>query len=139
MSKRLKNLPPTEYTHRIVVCTPVDLIYDANQLACIVGESAADINTFTETTHTREGVEYACISTVVKDVFGGYLTTGLPDPPHAAEADRTAASLAFSRLNQEGQIVFDLDIAKDTSSHEMINRLGFIPIPHEDEDEEFIE
>ena len=121
----------TEYTHRLTVCTPMSRIDEANALACIVGEHEADIGTFTEATHTRDGVEYACISTVVKDVFDGYLTGDLPDPPHAAGVDRAAALSAFASIGQPTGIVMDL---RPRGKHvNVIQELGFEPIIEEDE------
>lgn len=122
----------SEYTHRLTVCAPLAELHAANQLACIVGESAADIETFTVATHTRDGVEYACVSTVVKDVFAEYLTGGLPDPPHAAEAERAAAERAFAGLNQPDGIVFELEPAEGSSAVATLDRLGFIAIEEEE-------
>lgn len=121
----------SEYTHRLTVCTPMARIDEANALACIVGESSADINTFTEATHTKDGVEYACISTVVKDVFGGYLTGDLPDPPHAAGVDRAAALSAFASIGQPDGIVMDLRPRGEYVT--VIQELGFEPFTEEDD------
>lgn len=121
----------TEYTHRLTVCAPLAELHAANQLACIVGESAADIGTFTVATHTRDGQEFACISTVVKDVFESYLTGGLPNPSHAAEADRDEALRVFAGLNQPDGIVMDL---RPRGKHvNVIQELGFEPVIEEDE------
>lgn len=125
----------SKYTHRATICAPVDKIYAANQLACIVGEHEDDIRTFTEPTHERDGVQYACVSTVVKDVFATYPSGGLPDPPHAAEADRDAAYAAFASLNQPGGLVYDLIPADTESPSDVLARLGMIPIPTEEDSE----
>lgn len=125
----------TEYTHRATICAPLDMLHEANQLACIVGEHEDDIRTFTEPTHERDEVEYACISTVVKQVFEDYPTQGLPDPPHAAEADREAAYAAFASLNQPGGIVYDLVLADTESVSDIFERLGMTPIPTEEDPE----
>lgn len=96
----------TEYTLQLTVCTPITSIDDANQLALIVGESAADVNTFQNATHTKDGVEYACISTVAKPVVASY-TGGLPTPEHAQGADYEAAIRAMHAvtwdLRERGQ------------------------------------
>lgn len=123
----------TKYTHRATICAPIAELYAANQLACIVGESAADIGTFTVATHTRDGVEYACISTVVKDVFASYTNNGLPDPPHAVDANRAEALRVFAGLNQPGGVVFELTDAATTTGADVLARLGFEPIIVEDE------
>lgn len=125
----------SEYTHRATICAPVDMLHEANQLACIVGEHEDDLRTFTVATHTRHGVEYACISTVVKAVFEDYPTQGLPDPPHAAEADRVAAYVAFASLNQPRGIVYDLTEAGGESPQDILTRLGMVPIPTDEDDE----
>ena len=87
----------TEYTLQLTVCTPMATIDDANQLALIVGESAADVNTFTHVTHEKDGVEYACVSTVAKPVVASY-TGGLPTPEHAQGADYEAAMRAMQAV-----------------------------------------
>lgn len=122
----------TEYTLRATICAPIEQLYEANQLACIVGENAADIGTFTGATHERDGQQYACVSTVVKPVFATYPSEGLPDPPHAAEADRAAAELAFAGLNQPDGIVFELEPAEGSSAVATLDRLGFIAIEEEE-------
>lgn len=123
----------TEYTLRATICAPIEQLYEANQLACIVGENAADIGTFTGATHERYGRQYACVSTVVKPVFAEYQSDGLPDPPHAAEADREAAERAVSSLNQAGGVVFVLTDAATTTGAQVLEDLGMKPIPNEEE------
>ena len=123
----------TAYTLRATICAPVDRIFAANQLACIVGEHEDDIMTFTEATHERDGIQYACVSTVVKDVFAVYPHSGLPDPPHAAAADREAAEEAFANLNKPDEIVYSLTLADGPSASEVLASLGFEPLPQEAE------
>lgn len=123
----------SKYTLRATICAPIDKLYEANQLACIVGEHEDDIRTFVEATHERDGVQYACVSTVVKDVFGVYPFEGLPDPPHAAAADRAAAEEAFRDLNKPGEIVYSLTLADGPSGSEILASLGFEPLPMEAE------
>lgn len=84
----------SEYTHRLTVCTPMHAIDDANQLALAAGESEADVNTFTEATHIKDGVEYSCISTVIKPVVAQWAATNtLPDKPW--DYDKEAAHRAI--------------------------------------------
>lgn len=84
----------TQYTHRLTVCAPISGLADANQLALAAGESEADVNTFTEPTHTKNGIEYACISTVIKPIVADWASTGtLPDKPWSY--DREAAQRAM--------------------------------------------
>lgn len=121
----------TEYTLRATICAPAHMIYEANQLACIVGESSADIGTFTHATHERHGVQYACVSTVVKPVFATYPSNGLPNPPHAAEADREAAQRAFASLNQPDGIAFLLTDASTSTGASALDALNMTPIAEE--------
>ena len=123
---------PTEYTMRLTVCTPIDSIDDANQLALIVGETEADVRTFSKATHTRDGIEYACISTVAKPVLSTY-TEGLPTPEHAKNADYEAAARAL------GRVVWDLRERNFSSPQNVIQELGFEPIRHDEIDDEPLE
>lgn len=84
----------TEYTYRLTVCTPMHTIDDANQLALAAGESPADVNTFVNATHTKDGVEYACISTVIKPIVAGWAQTAtLPDRPWQYDKDAAMRAL----------------------------------------------
>ena len=74
----------TQYTHLVTIAVPENLIEKANHLACIVGESAADINTFTFCGwQDSEGNPYAVASTVVKQIFLEAVS-GLPETPEHA-------------------------------------------------------
>lgn len=119
----------TEYTLRLTVCTPIDQIDDANQLALAAGESPADINTFKHATHTKDGEEYACISTVVKPVVSTY-TGGLPTPAHAEGADYEAAYRAME------SVTWDLRERNIENPVNVIAELGFEPIIIEEEEED---
>lgn len=121
----------TQYTHRITLAVPAAMIEQANQLACIMGESAADIETFQRAGwQDSDGNLYAVASTVVKPVFLGAATGVLPESPdHAAEADRALAQQALDTLNQAGgmQMVADVDPLEALAS------LGLTPVPEIDE------
>lgn len=121
----------TEYTHTVTIAVPEALILDANHLALLLGESAADIKTFQQTTYTDGTTEYAVAHTVVKDVFLQPTQTGtLPEtPPHAEGLlDREAAQRAFDTLNTSGGLL----MATDVDPHEQFAAWGLEPIPSEE-------
>lgn len=102
----------TEYIHRVTIVVPESLTEKANHLACIVGESAADINTFTSCGwQDSEGNLYAVASTVVKPVFLEAVS-GLPETPEHAigVADPELAQQALDTLNQPGGIQMIIDV-----------------------------
>lgn len=89
----------TAYTHRVTIICPESLIPDANQLALVVGESAADDQTFGAASYSDvDGNLYAVSSTVVTDTFQGKATTLLVAPAHAPGADLAAAGRAQAAL-----------------------------------------
>jgi len=121
----------TEYTHTVTIAVPEALILDANHLALLLGESAADIETLQQTTYTDGTTEYAVAHTVVKDVFLQPTQTGtLPEtPPHAeGMLDRDAAQRAFDSLNQPGGLL----MAVDVDPHVQFAEWGLEPIPSEE-------
>lgn len=90
---------PTAYTHRATIVCPEAMMTDANQLALVFGESAADDQTFnTATWQDASGNLYAVSSTVATGTFEGKATAPLETPDHAAEADLTAAGRAQAAL-----------------------------------------
>ncbi len=120
----------TEYTHTITLAAPSALIPDANHLALLLGESAADINTFRQATYTDGKVDYAVTHTVIKPVFLEPTQTGeLPVTPSHAEGlvDREAAQRAFDSLNQSGGI----QMAVDVDPHQQFADWGLERIPQE--------
>ena len=65
----------SEYIHRMSLIVPESMIPQANQLALIAGESAADVSTFSVADYQdADGNLYAVCSTVIKpivlDMFG---------------------------------------------------------------------
>lgn len=102
----------TQYIHRVTIVVPENLMEKANHLACIVGESAADINTFQEANwQDSSGNLYAVASTVVKPVFLETVS-GLPETPEHAigVADPALAQQALDTLNQTGGIRMVVDV-----------------------------
>lgn len=92
----------TQYTQRLTLSVPEALVPQANQLALIVGESAADANTFAQANwQDEQGNLYAVCSTVAKPVVTSLLGTTLKAdnlPPHAEGADLAAAQQAMDAI-----------------------------------------
>ncbi|MGM0614769.1 MAG: hypothetical protein ACQES7_04320 [Pseudomonadota bacterium] len=122
----------TQYTHTVTLAVPESLIDDANHLALLLGESSADINSFTHARYTDGVTAWAVAHTSVKSVFLAPTQTGElpPTPPHAEGLlDREAAQRGFDSLNSEGGIL----MAVDVDPHEQFKAWGLEPIPTEDE------
>jgi len=101
----------TEYTKRMTVAAPESLIEQANHLALIIGESAADIQTFQSANWQNEsGDLYAVCSTVAKPSVLSILDAGLPEalPAHAEAADIAKAQVALDAV-KAGVILLDVD------------------------------
>lgn len=131
----------TQYTHRLTLAVPEQLIPQANQLALIMGESAADVNTFTQASYEdTDGNKYAVCSFVSKPVVLGALSAGLPEtlPTHAEEADRDLALQALGLLTvfEEGYNIVSPDyllMAVDVPPQEALTKMGVtaIVVPEE--------
>lgn len=119
----------SEYSHTVTIVVPERLIPQSNHLACIMGESAADLKTFkVPAWQDAEGNLYAVASTVVKPVFLGAASGSLPQSPeHAFAADRELAQQALDTLNQTGgmQMIVDVDPL------DAIAGMGLTPIPED--------
>ena len=104
----------TQYTHTVLIAVPFELVDDANHLACVLGESSSDINTFITAAYEDEnGALYAAVYTVVKPVFLSPTATGtLPvTPDHGlGVVDRGKAQRAFDSLNKPGGIQMLVDV-----------------------------
>ncbi len=103
----------TDYTHTVTIAAPASWINDASHLALLLGESAADIETFKQTSYTDGTTDYAVAHTVVKAVFLAPTQTGqLPEtPPHAKKlVDREAAQRAFDSMSQPSGIRLSVDV-----------------------------
>lgn len=121
----------TQYTHSVTIAVPAPMLADANHLALLLGESAADIETFKAASYTAGTTNYAVAHTVVKPVFLAPTQTGtLPEtPPHAEGLlDREAAQRAFDTLNTSGGLL----MATDVDPHEQFAVWGLGPIPTEE-------
>ena len=132
----------TQYIIRTTIATPAAHMPDANQLALALGESAADINTFTAARYQdAAGNLYAVCSTVAKPIFAQSASQPLQAPDFAPDADLEAATRAQSILNIEDRInggeaitatpdtiavILDDRLA---SAQEHIASLGLTPVP----------
>lgn len=103
----------TQYNHSATIAVPAALIPDANHLALLLGESAADIETFSQTSYTDGTTEYAVAHAAVKAVFLVPTQTGeLPPTPEHGEGiiDREAAQRAFDSMASPGGIRLAVDV-----------------------------
>ena len=88
----------SEYKHRLTLAVPKALMVEANQLALMVGESANDVNTFTEADWTDEsGNLYAVCSTISKPVVLKVLGKGLSEKL-TGDADYQIAKQALDKV-----------------------------------------
>ena len=106
----------------------MNLIDQANQLALLIGESPADVNTFTTARYTKDGVDYALSSTACVPRVVSYLTEGLPSDDsgyihNPNDADLLAAHQAFLAI-QQGLILVSTNI----NPTQAIAELGLVPI-----------
>ena len=122
------------YTSRITIAVPMNLIDQANQLALLIGESPADVNTFTQVRYTKDGIDYALSSTACVPRVVGYLTEGLPHDPDSGDilnpndADLLQAGEAFVAI-QQGLILVSTNVDPSAA----ITELGLEVIQDNDE------
>ena len=122
------------YTSRITIAVPTDLMPQANQLALLIGESEADVNTFTQARYTKDGIDYALSSSACVPRVVSYLTEGLPHDPDSGDilnpndANLLAAGEAFVAI-QQGLILVSTNVDPSAA----IDELGVTPLPSEDE------
>lgn len=90
----------SQYTHRMTLVVPEQLMPQANQLALIAGESLADVNTFTQANYQdADGNLYAVCSAVVKPVVLSLIDTPLADSPLQTKgADLSLAQQALDKV-----------------------------------------
>tara|TARA_R110000751_G_scaffold148812_4_gene253625 strand:+ start:102 stop:497 length:396 start_codon:yes stop_codon:yes gene_type:complete len=120
----------SQYTHRMTLVVPEQLMPQANQLALIAGESLADVNTFAQANwEDTDGNLYAVCSAVIKPIVLSLLDTSLSDSPLQAEgADLVLAQQAMDKVVMYEQGVTatpnSIYIAIDIDPFDMFNRLG---------------
>ena len=89
----------TTYTQTLIVAVPEHLIATANHLACLMGETAADIGTFKQANFTDGLTDYAVIATVCTPRVTGALAllslppdrVYFPDTYNRAQAEQALA------------------------------------------------
>jgi hypothetical protein len=121
----------TQYSRTLTLAVPEHLIDQANHLACLMGESSADIETFRQATYTNGTTNYAVANTVCKPVVTDALSTLTlpPDPAHVPpEYDRTQAEAAVAEI-QSGEIL----VAVNVDPHEQFQAWGLEVIPAEED------
>ncbi|WP_352309097.1 hypothetical protein [Psychrobacter sp. W2-37-MNA-CIBAN-0211] len=104
----------TEYNHRMSLCVPQSMIANANQLALIAGENAADVYTFgTADWQDADGNLYTVCSTVIKDKVLALFDQELDGEKlydHALDADVASAQKALnSSVIYEAGMVASID------------------------------
>jgi len=120
----------TQYSQTLTLAVPESLINEANHLACLMGESSADIKAFKQATYTNGTTAYAVAHTVCKPVVTDALSTLTlpPDPDHVPpEYDRTQAEAAVAAI-QSGEIL----VAVGVDPHEQFAAWGLEAIPSAD-------
>src|SRR5690554_3317943 len=137
----------TEYIHRVTIAVPETHISDANQLALVLGESAADDQTFTAANYQDEhGNLYSVCSTVAKPIFAEMAGQPLQAPDHAPDADLEAATRAQALLVIEDRTSDSpvpvqaspehIAVILDTrfgEAQEHIASMGLFPVPQPEE------
>lgn len=136
----MNNTPMTQYTQRLALAVPEQLIPQTNNLACIVGESAADVNTFKQAIwQDTAGNLYAVCSTVAKPVVSSLFGKTInPDnvPAHATDADIAQAQQALDSIVVYGDgVTVDpayIVLAIDHEPLIALGAMGLTRIEHED-------
>ena len=121
----------TLYKHRATIAVPEQLIEKANHLALIMGESVADINTFTTANYEDAGGnKYAVCSTAVTDTFVNNAQSGelRPSPSFAEEANREWAAEAYATLGQPNGIIMSMN----SDPQGAISEMGLVRIEVEE-------
>jgi len=121
----------TQYSQTLTLAVPEHLIGQANHLACLMGESSADIDTFRQATYTNGTTAYAVAHTICKPVVTDALSTLTlpPDPDHVPpEYGRTQAEAAVAAI-QSGEIL----VAANVDPHEQFQAWGLEVIPAEED------
>src|SRR5690554_1882500 len=119
----------TQYSQTLTLAVPEHLIDKANHLACLMGESSADIETFRQATYTNGTTTYAVAHAVCKPVVTDALSTLTlpPDPDHVPfEYDRAQAEAAVAAI-QSGEIL----VTTNADPHEQFAAWGLEAIPSE--------
>lgn len=91
------------YTNRMTLIVPELMIEQANQMALIAGESAADVNTFTHANWTdASGNLYAVCSTVIKPI----VLQMLKQPIAGSNYETLGADIAIAQQALDASIIY---------------------------------
>ena len=90
----------SQYTHRITLAVPEQLMTQANQLALFVGESEHDDKTFSNANwQDKDGNLYAVCSAVIKPIVLSLADVSLADSPlNPKGADVAVAQQALDKV-----------------------------------------
>ena len=127
----------TKYVQKATIAAPSAHIPDANQLALALGESSADVRTFTTALYQdADGNLYAVASTVAKPIFAQIAGQPLQAPDHAPDMDLAAATRAQALLQINGGVATLNVIAvilgdRLESAQDHIAALGLTAIPQD--------
>jgi len=131
----------TQYILRTTIAVPEAQIPDGNQLSLVLGESAADDQTFDEPGwQDADGNRYTLCSTVAKQVFFDNAGQPLQAPDHAPDADLAAATRAQALLSINADparpdIIAAIVGGRLDSAQDHIAALGLTRIPTPDDQE----
>ena len=117
------------YTARITIAVPTELMAQANQLALLIGESPADVHTFTTARYTKDGIDYAlsstaCVPRVVDLLSADAIEVKDDDDPESVgisnrhDADLLAAGAAFQAI-QQGLILVSTNVDPSAAIEEL--------------------
>ena len=124
----------SEYTHRMSLVVPEQLMPQANQLALISGESPNDINTFSDANwQDLDGNKYAVCSTLIKPIVLSMFGAPVIDSGLTADrADFTQAQQAMDKAvmysGSEQATPDKIIIAIDYEPLEVFAALGLLAI-----------
>lgn len=97
---------------RVTICVPEAMRHDANDLAMVLGSSAADAGTFGAAAWVdAEGNGYCVASTLARATFSAAAGTALQRPDWDAREDGEAyvISMAAARRAQAALVIYDAD------------------------------
>jgi hypothetical protein len=118
----------TEYIYNVVFICPESLQTESNQLACIMGLTAEDVNTFNNLFYENSsGDKFSVVATVATQNFIDSMQSGVlyPLPSHAAGCDRDQAVTAFDSVNTFSGLQYYVD----TPVQNAISGMGLTLIP----------
>ena len=116
-----------EFKYNVVFICPEIIKDKANQLACIIGSTIADINTFNLINYEDADLnKYSVIGTVARQDFIDRQQSGVPEtlPPWAQGCNREEAVEVFNNINQVGGLQFFVNVP----IQDCIDSMGLVKI-----------